>query len=121
MFRLKAKNYYTEALSGATPQLKNKIDYQLARLMRMQGENMKALTAFARLTETKDVGQEILRESMLSIAEIQDEEGQWTFPILGGTPRCPGAERHCPTRKQGGDRSKARHQVVQASLSHLHD
>lgn len=76
--RLKAKNYYTEALSGATPQLKNKIDYQLARLMRMQGENMKALTAFARLTETKDVGQEILRESMLSIAEIQDEEGQWS-------------------------------------------
>lgn len=75
--RLKAKNYYTEALLGATPALKNKIDYQLARLMRMQGENMRALEAFARLTETKDVGQEILRESMLSIAEIQDEEGQW--------------------------------------------
>ena len=75
--RLKAKTYYSEALASATPALKNKIDYQLARLMRMQGENMKALSAFARLTETKDVGQEILRESMLSIAEIQDEEGQW--------------------------------------------
>jgi tetratricopeptide (TPR) repeat protein len=75
--RAKAVGYYTESLAFATPELKFKIDYQLARLMRMKGENMKALAAFGKLTATTGITREILRESMLSIAEIYDEEGQW--------------------------------------------
>lgn len=76
--RLKAVGYYTEALPQATTELKHKIEYQLARLMRMQGQNTRALTAFGKLTAIPGMSAEILRESMLSIAEIYDEEGQWT-------------------------------------------
>jgi|GEM_PF-4133971 len=76
--RVKAVGYYNEALPQASTELKHKIEYQLARLMRMQGQNTKALTAFGKLTATTGISAEILRESMLSIAEIYDEEGQWT-------------------------------------------
>lgn len=76
--RVKAVGYYTEALPQASTELKHKIEYQLARLMRMQGQNTKALAAFGKLTATTGISAEILRESMLSIAEIYDEEGQWS-------------------------------------------
>jgi tetratricopeptide (TPR) repeat protein len=75
--RAKAVSYYTEALNGTSGALKNKIDYQLARLMRMQKEVNRALTAFYALTARPDIDAEIMRESMLSIAEIYDEEGEW--------------------------------------------
>lgn len=87
--RVKAVENYKAALPSTTGALKNKIEYQLARLERMQSQKEQALKSFHKLAATEGMDREIVRESILSIAEIYDEEGQWGMAQAAYTRALP--------------------------------
>ena len=100
--RAKAIKLYTEALDGekgtypaAQGELKNKIEFQVARLERMQGQKAKALSTFKTLAALPNVNKDLLRETLLTIAEMHDEEGQWVEAQAAyqkALPHCQGAD-----------------------------
>lgn len=100
--REKAFKLYSEALDGekgvypaASGELKIRIQFQQARLERMSGKTLGALKTFQMISESKEIGEELRRESLLTVAEIQDELGKWRESAEAyekALPLCQGAE-----------------------------
>lgn len=100
--RERAVKLYSEALDGEkgvypaiTGELKIRIHFQQARLERMSGKTLAALKTFQMITESKDIGDELRRESLLTVAEIQDELGKWRESAQAyekALPLCQGVE-----------------------------
>ncbi len=100
--RERAFKLYGEALDGekgvypaVTGELKTRIQFQQARLERMSGKALAALKTFQMITESKEIGDELRRESLLTVAEIQDELGKWresSDAYEKALPLCQGVE-----------------------------
>ena len=100
--RTKAAFFYRESLTGenntfpaAQGELKIKIEFQLARLDRMSGKRAQALATFQSISTNPIAGKDLLRESLLTIAEMQDEDGKWQETQAAYTkalPLCQGSE-----------------------------
>lgn len=100
--RERAAKLYAEALDGEkgvypviTGELKSRIQFQQARIERMSGKTLAALKTFEMISESKEVGDELRREALLTVAEIQDELGKWRESALAyekALPLCQGVE-----------------------------
>lgn len=100
--REKAFKLYSEALDGekgiypiAAGELKIRIQFQQARLERMNGKTLGALKTFQMITDSKEISLELRREALLTVAEIQDELGKWRESAEAyekALPLCQGAE-----------------------------
>lgn len=98
--RERAYKLYQESLTGengifpaATGELKVKTQFQLARLDRMSGEKARAFAAFREVASSPSSGPDLLRETHLTIAEMQDEDGQWKEAMASyqaALPLCQG-------------------------------
>lgn len=82
--RVRAAKLYNESISGegglypaATGELKVKIQFQLARLDRMEGRTKEALAAFKEVSLSPAAGADLKRETLMTVAEMQDENGDW--------------------------------------------
>lgn len=100
--RSRAIKLYQEALDGergnypaATGELKYKIQFQMARLDRMEGRKAQSLRAFKNIAETPSIGKSLLKETLLTIAEMEDENGKWQEAQLAyekALPLCQGPD-----------------------------
>ncbi|MBY0515983.1 MAG: hypothetical protein K2P81_03670, partial [Bacteriovoracaceae bacterium] len=100
--RDRAGKLYREALDGEKGtypaiegELKIKIQFQLARIDRMNGQRSKALETFQTITASPLAGKQLMRETLLTIAEMNDEDGKWEKAqeaYLKALPLCEGPE-----------------------------
>jgi hypothetical protein len=97
-----ARKFYQDSLDGeagvfpaATAELKDKIHFQVARLLRMEGASTKALAIFKEVSSSATAGKDLRREALLTVAEMLDEVGAWkdalSFYRLA-LPLCEGGE-----------------------------
>lgn len=100
--RERSLKLYQEALDGergtfAAPQgeLQIKIQFQMARLERMNGARVKALPMLQAVANHPQAGPDLKREALLTVAEMQDEDGKWKESHTAysqALPLCKGAE-----------------------------
>lgn len=129
--RVRAYKLYSEALDGekgiypaVTGEMRTKIEFQLARLDRMMGKRAQALTTFKTIAAQSTTGRDLMRETLLTIAEMQDEDGQWAEAQLAyekALPLCQNAEAASYVRYRlswayfrKGDIARAQNEISQA-------